>query len=154
MPSKQRHPSSRGYPAARSITWQQWVVCAYVLIFGAILPFICWGAWAQPGHPHSRPHFVFLMPELAGDAMTSDAGALEVTHRDHDAAAHAGHATGRTPPPGQALPDLVLLMMALGLVLSLTGYTFRPQVERRLLFLCLLLTQLRPGVPTPPPRPA
>ncbi|MCE7987723.1 MAG: hypothetical protein DYG89_41700 [Caldilinea sp. CFX5] len=34
----------------------------YVLFFALILPLICWGAWAEPGHPHRTPHFVFVDP--------------------------------------------------------------------------------------------
>lgn len=36
--------------------------------FVFVLPFICWGAVATPGHPHARPHFVFTAPELTTGA--------------------------------------------------------------------------------------
>ncbi len=36
--------------------------------FALVLPFICWGAAATPGHPHALPHFVFAAPRMATDA--------------------------------------------------------------------------------------
>lgn len=35
---------------------------AYALFWGIGLPFICLGAIAEPGHPHTAPHFVFAEP--------------------------------------------------------------------------------------------
>lgn len=35
---------------------------AYALFLGIGLPFICLGAIAEPGHPHTAPHFVFAEP--------------------------------------------------------------------------------------------
>lgn len=35
---------------------------ALAALFGLILPFVCWGAEATPGHPHIRAHFVFAAP--------------------------------------------------------------------------------------------
>jgi hypothetical protein len=31
-------------------------------IFAFVLPFVCWGAMATPGHAHAGPHFVFAAP--------------------------------------------------------------------------------------------
>jgi len=42
--------------------WLQWVHILFTAIFGLVLPFICWGAEATPGHTHPRAHFVFLPP--------------------------------------------------------------------------------------------
>lgn len=42
--------------------WRQWVHILFTAIFGLVLPFICWGAEATPGHAHPRAHFVFLPP--------------------------------------------------------------------------------------------
>jgi hypothetical protein len=39
--------------------------------FAFVLPFICWGAVATPGHPHARPHFVFVAPELTSGAVAA-----------------------------------------------------------------------------------
>lgn len=36
----------------------------YAGLFALVLPFICWGAQATPGHPHARPHFVFTDPPV------------------------------------------------------------------------------------------
>jgi hypothetical protein len=40
------------------------VALLFVVYWALILPFICWGSWAQVGHPHARPHFVFALPQL------------------------------------------------------------------------------------------
>ena len=36
----------------------------YAGIFAFVLPLICWGAQATPGHPHARAHFVFANPPM------------------------------------------------------------------------------------------
>ncbi|MBX3015077.1 MAG: hypothetical protein KF832_26390 [Caldilineaceae bacterium] len=34
----------------------------YAGLYALVLPLICWGAQATPGHPHARAHFVFREP--------------------------------------------------------------------------------------------
>lgn len=45
--------------------WQRAVLSFYIALFALVLPLICWGALAEPGHPHRAPHFVFAAPLLA-----------------------------------------------------------------------------------------
>lgn len=42
--------------------WQSVCIALYALFWGFGLPFICFGAIAEPGHPHALPHFVFAEP--------------------------------------------------------------------------------------------
>ena len=67
-------------------------------ILGLVLPFICWGAQATPGHPHARAHFVFWPPEmaLAGHA-----------HSDAHLSADA------ELPSGQATPSVLAIFLLL-----------------------------------------
>lgn len=49
------------------------------VIFGLLMPFVCWGAEATPGHSHARAHFVFMQPQVArhvGDAQEEHHGHL------------------------------------------------------------------------------
>ena len=69
-------------------------------LFGLVLPFLCWGAQATPGHPHARAHFVFLAPEEhAHDSVPHDHGVAEL-------------------PPGKATPSLLAIFMLLLIVLA------------------------------------
>lgn len=43
---------------------QRLLLGCYVALFAWVLPFICWGAMADPGHSHRTPHFVFADPLL------------------------------------------------------------------------------------------
>lgn len=68
---------------------QRLLLGGYVALFAFILPFICWGALAEPGHPHQIPHFVFADPMRVKTRMIdepSDAAtgaAATVTHQHH-----------------------------------------------------------------------
>jgi hypothetical protein len=45
------------------------IIVFFALYWVLLLPFICWGAWATPGHPHARPHLVFSPPMTAAHGM-------------------------------------------------------------------------------------
>ncbi len=68
---------------------QQLLLLFYVALFALLLPFICWGALAEPGHPHRTPHFVFADPMLVKawplDESTTDSTitSAATTHRFH-----------------------------------------------------------------------
>lgn len=44
---------------------QQVIAIFFALYWALFLPFICWGVWATPGHPHAQPHLVFVVPQHA-----------------------------------------------------------------------------------------
>lgn len=108
---------------------QRLLLGCYIPLFALVLPFICWGALAEPGHPHRAPHFVFADPLLAKERETDqnadDALALLAlaAHRQH-VAAPAG--VGAQPEPsaicqhsadspvgGRATPTLLLFTILL-----------------------------------------
>ena len=134
----------------------------FVTYWALGLPFLCWGAWATPGHPHAHPHFVFTAPPLADSAhgshaamATCDPAPMAGMHESARAAAlvtTCQATTSNDQPTGQSLPSI--------LVVSLFTLVFTPPFARELR---LLVRRERapaihfppgyPGsVPTPPPR--
>jgi hypothetical protein len=156
---------------------QRCLLWGYTLLFTFVLPFICWGAVAAPGHPHRTPHFVFADPllvktrtidETANDSSMTVAA---VTHPHHPAqqdkqsrsaslavVTTVGVATScllsptDAPVSGRAAPTLLLFSILLLLL------TVAPAVHRldRLDFACWVRSPLpQPyvcAVPLPPPR--
>ncbi len=91
--------------------WQCVLLGLYVILFALVLPFICWGAVAEPGHPHRYPHFVFATPVLAATVLPT----REVPHgSNHGTAPNDGNALpadsqpADAPIPGRSTPKLML----------------------------------------------
>ena len=134
-------------------------------LFGLILPFICWGAEATPGHPHLRAHFVFASPtHVAANPLPAARTAQDLIRITAKAlAAGASHAcsaprptmNGATtaPPAGQSTPLVlavtVLLLAAIGLHIGLTR-----RDDAWWLLRTAALTHFNHALPvaTPPPR--
>ncbi|GIK72889.1 MAG: hypothetical protein BroJett021_18770 [Chloroflexota bacterium] len=133
------------------------------VIFGLILPFICWGAEATPGHPHMRAHFVFLAPvhnvRHAESNPTNAHDLLRATANDlaigvHDLCARPSAAQSRsTPPVSQSTPLMLAITLLMLAAISIgaaptrrddAGFFLRPGS----FFPRLLLRE----VATPPPR--
>ena len=100
-------------------------------LFGLVLPFVCWGAEATPGHPHARAHFVFMTPaqpnaqEVVGAAAQMLAAGVEHVACISAILANANGATGSDLPTGQSVPLVLaitlLMLAALGLLLLPAG---------------------------------
>lgn len=92
--------------------------------FAVLLPFICWGALGTPGHPHSRPHFVFAPPpqveaplpqhmtlaEMQGPGQAN----LDCGHMADGGhmAMHSSHtASASGAPAGRSVPALAIATM-------------------------------------------
>lgn len=134
----------------------------YVGFFGLVLPFICWGAQATPGHPHALAHFVFAQPPKAAlaAAVHLDAAAYLTTFGQQDicttqqttASHHRATETSQLPP-GRSIPSLMVSLVLLLVVLATSSSsptTNRPYhlFHRQHLFpdgFTLI-------IPTPPPR--
>ncbi|MCB0062242.1 MAG: hypothetical protein KDE19_09010 [Caldilineaceae bacterium] len=156
--------------------WQRFLLLFYAAHFGGLLPFICWGALAMPGHPHAGPHFVFLPPPTyvvkpmnADDGM-SDAGLLPspspagVTHHTMeyvDSPHVVVHAMARclrelataSAPAGQAHPTPLAVTMVL-LTGALVALAFATHHRTGFVYhlASLLFAALDLRTPTPPPR--
>jgi hypothetical protein len=119
-------------------TWRTTLVVFYVLFLGAILPFVCWGAWAEPGHAHAGPHFVFATPRPAEHVLPG--------HDAHHAPESADSVAG------QARPSSTLVIASLLLLLGAVPPLLRPVVTRARLHTPLGPRTHHPRIPTPPPR--
>jgi hypothetical protein len=137
------------------------LVSLYVAYLALVLPFICWGATAQPGHPHRRPHFVFAAPAITPAASVQE-GARPSAHQQKKHSSPTASTTHQkqspspsakpSTPTGRSVPTLlafsILLLVAVGTLM--VAPTHRPP-------LILLLPTFFPkltisAVPVPPPR--
>lgn len=94
--------------------WQRALFGLYSVLFALVLPLICWGAYASPGHPHRIPHFVFVPPVVAGSGPAAPAA-----HHRHDASSTQmdGSAT-QDQPKGRASLSLMLFSILTFVVLG------------------------------------
>lgn len=154
------------HPTAPLPIWQRLVLGGYSALFGLLLPLICWGAAAEPGHPHRYPHFVFAEPQHTPVAQPQ----AESHTARHETAVSSAHQRGEhdhvrmvTRPAvcsllpegaiaGRATPTLLLFSLLLLTFLGewLARRLDRPHVAlwRRLPFPKTLALP----VPLPPPR--
>ena len=132
--------------------WRRALLAAYSFVFALVLPLICWGAYAAPGHPHRTPHFVFVT-SVAGDvsAATPDA------HHHHNATdlpAQTGEPATAEQPKGRATLSLMIFSV---LTIVLFGAWVFFRVDRRFeipLYLPPFAKSIMLPIPLPPPRPA
>ena len=162
LPSAYQHRSPQWLPR-----WQRLLLGCYSALFALVLPFICWGALAEPGHPHRTPHFVFAdplpnKPMQAGPMQAGPMQAGKMLIGDPHGGVHPVVATMADPAicrlqpddpvAGQATPTLLLFTILL-LLLAATwalGQLARAAVA---CWLQPLLGQARfIAVPLPPPR--
>ena len=147
--------------------WPRTVHWFFVLTFSLILPFICFGVLATPGHPHGTAHFVFALPPqsdtssepqtslpaLRNTVLASWCGVpLEPERADAALAALASAYTDdASTPVGQSMPSTLLSMPLL--LFSGTWLLHRIEMPDFAVFMPydnVHLTDLL--VPTPPPR--
>lgn len=147
--------------------WTRALHFFYAGLYAFVLPFICWGAQATPGHPHARPHFVFVDPpghtHLAEQTKreVQSAAAWLATYAnsticgDHSAVSIPAAPAAETPqqPVGRSAPSqLVVSMLApLGQLAALLPL----QTDGPGCAVWLAATCTNPfctTIPTPPPR--
>lgn len=154
LPRMHQHRSSRRLPC-----WQRLLLGCYSALFALLLPFICWGALAEPGHPHRTPHFVFADP-APNRPTRSSRNSADDSHGSAHAVATVStqpaaicYLLADSPVAGRATPMLLLFTILLLLLVetALSGQIDRAAVVCRLQ---PLLAQARfIAVPLPPPRP-
>lgn len=131
---------------------QRIILASLVVIWVGVLPWLCWGGWSSPHHPHPSPHFVFAEPPLYGNGhhVHSD---LEHCADDHLVGASSpmqqhDHET----PVGAAHPE-TLLIVILSFVMPLNRWTSGALLRHFKRTLAMLPPNLLVMVvPTPPPR--
>jgi hypothetical protein len=140
--------------------WQRIALFFYVLFLALVMPFICWGAWAEPGHPHGSPHFVFATPVFAeasgsGPSLNQIVWSLQSycgNPRTDAPAATSGAETDPVTPAGQSLPDTTLLVSMLLILLASWLQLENPRQSAERVRQFCVATPFAPLVPTPPPR--
>lgn len=134
------------------------VLAAYVTF---VLPFLCWGAAGTPGHPHARPHVVFLPPQAATaetfarsaglTAAELVAGFAERSLCGGDHTAVDTHATSETPA-GRSVPAVLGFMLLVTPLLAAAPLEARLRPGFARLFGVLSARTITLLLATPPPR--
>lgn len=134
-------------PSARQAAIKTCALSLYIAYWAFVLPFLCWGAWATPGHPHLHPHFVFS-PPLTADDMHDGPGAAS-PHQNH-----ASSGDDQDVIAGESTPSIGALSVLALVVAPLSKQTDLQPVR----YECAPVVLFPPGhvvhVATPPPRSA
>lgn len=127
-----------------------------MLYLALVLPFICWGALANPGHPHAGAHFVFAAPPGVHERQ------VHLATLENDICGNPA-LSGRIPlpafgnnasedgPAGQSLPATMMALLVLAFFDAVAYFVRWMRLRVRLLAVCVE-TRFQPSVPTPPPR--
>ncbi|MEZ4863094.1 MAG: hypothetical protein R3C14_17370 [Caldilineaceae bacterium] len=130
----------------------------YACLFALVMPFICWGAMAEPGHPHKRPHFVFSDPMLGQTdqpvplCLSATPAPMPSSSLHHQRTQQPSSSADPAMPAGRAAPTLLVFSLLLLLTISQLEITridlyYRVRVITSIFARgCCLL------VPVPPPR--
>ena len=121
-------------------TWRQGLIGLYAIFLAIVLPFVCWGEVAEPGHAHEASHFVFAIDSEI------EMGAVDLTHHNSD--------EHDTTISGQSTAETLMTLVGLSIIIMLWWF-FNPQrnaVRRVKDSLALAPCIFAP--PTPPPRTA
>ena len=120
---------------------QRFILGSLVVLWAGVLPWLCWGAWGSPDHPHPSPHFVFAAPPLySGDLHLHSHPPAEQQEHNH------------ASPVGAAYPDTLLITLLVMIIpvtrvaISLGTPHFVQKLTASPARSCWL------AVPTPPPR--
>ncbi len=135
------------------------------VLFGLILPFVCWGAEATPGHPHLRAHFVFAAPShTAVGALPAANTAQELIRMTGQAIAAGAYSACTTPlraadavassaPAGQSIPSVLAVTLLLLAAIAMTFcYGRREETGWSVRAAALFYRSPALTVATPPPR--
>lgn len=162
---KQARAIHQQKPRGRLSTWQCALSAAYSIIFAFVLPLICWGAYASPGHPHQTPHFIFVEPKLAEHLAHTNTDTLAAEqHTSSHAALHVHHpasteqvdvvaeAATDQRAAGQATLSLLLFSILTFVALGLWLYSKIDEQQRRRFFMAPFAKSIALPILLPPPR--
>lgn len=134
--------------------WERALLAFYIGLLGLVMPFICWGAFAEPGHPHARPHLVFLDPVMAMPPTPTINHSSDLSPSPMAIPMGMEHAAQPAPsaPVGRSTPQLLIFSLLLLLVGAL-WQLMRIDIHYAILVCTALFVKPpRRNVPTPPPR--
>lgn len=135
--------------------WRRIPFAAYSVLFALVLPLICWGAYAAPGHPHRTPHFVFVDPLLVAEHTQHAATMTVHTANIHTSTPHTEATNAEKPeqhPVGQATLSLMLFSIMTFVALGLWALTLVEQRYRVLLHRPPFAKSITLPILLPPPR--
>lgn len=163
---KRRHQESSKKTDNQLSVCQRALLVGYSVIFGFVLPLICWGAYAVPGHPHRMPHFVFDIPAVQPTHSVSPAAPVaqnSVAATPPHSGGHQHHAPApsdttsgeaiQDQPVGQALMSLLLFSVLTYVAYGLWGLLRFDRRYKLLLSVPPFPSSIHLSVPLPPPRP-
>jgi len=137
-------------------TIERVILGGLALLWAGVLPWLCWGAWGQPGHPHAAPHWVFAPPPTAPPP-TALPAYVAPTPIDPAAPGHIHththtHTHSHDSAPGPARPDT--LLVALLLIVWPTAWVipWPRRLSRGRRGAPLYVATVWQRIPTPPPR--
>lgn len=145
--------------------WYKALHLFYAGLYAFVLPLICWGAQATPGHPHARPHFVFTDPpvdhHLGEHAVRTVQNVAEwlATYADsaicgeHNAAQPLPAVETPQPPAGRSTPAQLVISSLIPLTMGAALLPLQvdgPGYSVWLVAICA--TPFCTLIPTPPPR--
>lgn len=119
----------------RQLYRQRMILGSLVVLWIGVLPWLCWGGWSSPHHPHASPHFVFAKPSLY----------------------HADHHTHSIDPDHEPIAGIVhpdtLLIMLLAYLLPAGRIIVNPRYHHFIRNLTIQWAHISAiAVPTPPPQ--
>ena len=135
------------------------------LYWALVLPFLCWGAWATPGHPHPRPHLVFFAParrhtppatlhaRLCAPPSTAKAENQPAADSDHRTA-QAGEGDRADDIAGQSVPATMVSSLPAAPLIAIHAEMSPLHVSRERVTMPPFPPGAALSIPTPPPRAA
>ena len=148
--------SKKPWVGNRYPRWQRLLCAGFAFLFTLVLPFICFGAFAEPGHPHRMPHFVFAEPVLSVDLLLEAQPPLPqmMNHEGHAMAMPPEHVVNpkQQQPVGRSASSLILFSI---LVLTSLGVWVLSRVDQRHIVefsAALSFESATLAIPLPPPR--
>lgn len=143
---RKRRNENQARPSLRYSTGQTALLLFFVGLFAFVFPFLCWGALADPSHPHAHAHFVFVDPPLR-HALT------EIVFDPVHGHFHANNTCGDAcDAAGQSQLDTLLVMLLLVLFFAWRVFHHLPAASIGM-HTVLGETLHAALTPTPPPRP-
>lgn len=118
---------------------QRFILATMVVLWVGVLPWLCWGGWSTPGHPHATPHFVFAKPPF-------DSGSYHLHAPDAPDPHEQDELAGVARPDTLLLTLLAILVTTYRVVIGLRTHHFVRHLPNCWTHIATMT------VPTPPPR--
>lgn len=142
-----------------------WLLVLYIAYFALILPFICWGALADPSHPHAAAHFVFAYADdlvLTHVSLTQPLLDLQSAVHTHSHSSGSVHRSAEQTTVGntslssldQSTPATLLLTLLPLFVATVVAFKPASPCIRLRDFKPLFVLGFLSSNPVPPPRPS